>query len=73
MNNGEEKAGSGVAMLIRRGVCEKEQVIFDGIRKSMAIKIGKYEENIIIYNIHAPNEEKEKVAFKKNMNDKNMA
>ncbi len=41
-----------------------KKVIFDdGIRKSMAIKIGKYEENIIIYNIHAPNEEKEKVAF----------
>ncbi len=67
VNNGEEKAGSGVAILIRRGVCEKKQVIFDdGVGKSMAIKIGKDEENIIIYNIHAPNEEKGKVeVFKK--------
>ncbi len=71
VNNGEEKAGSGVAILIRRGVCEKEQVIYDdGIGKSMAIKIGKYDDNIIIYNIHAPNEEKEKVDFFLNMNDK---
>ncbi len=40
VNNGEEKAGSGgVAILIRRGVCEKEQVIYDdGIGKSMALK-----------------------------------
>ncbi len=26
VNNGEEKAGSGVAMLIRRGVCEKSYI-----------------------------------------------
>lgn len=32
------------------------------------VKIGKEEENIIIYNIHAPNEKKEKVEFFKNMN-----
>ncbi len=60
----KRKQGVGVAILIRRGVCEKEQVIYDdGIGKSMAIKIGKYDDNIIIYNIHAPNEEKEKVDF----------
>lgn len=69
VNNGEEKIGSGVAVLIRRGVCGKEQVIFDdGVGKSMAVKIEKDEEKIIIYNVHAPNEEKEKVEFIRKVN-----
>ncbi len=38
----KRKQGVGGSNLIRRGVCEKEQVIFDdGVGKSMAIKIGK--------------------------------
>lgn len=68
-NNGDEKAGRGVAILIKRGICEKEKVIFDDkMGKSMAVKIEKGEEDFIIYNIHAPNEEKEKVEFLKKVN-----
>lgn len=68
-NNGNDKAGCGVAVLIKRGVCEKEQVIFDdGVGKSMAVKIEKGKEYFIIYNIHAPNEEKGKVDFFKKVN-----
>lgn len=63
-NNEKDNVGGGVAILIRRRVCGKEQMIFeDGVGKSMAVKIEIEEENLIIYNIHAPNEEREKMGF----------
>lgn len=67
-NNREDKVDCGVVIWIKKGIYEKEKVIFeDGVGKSMAMKLEKVEDNFIIYNIHAPNENNEKVNFFKNV------
>lgn len=69
-NNSTEKTGKGVAILIRRDVCEKESVVFnDGAGKCLAVEIEKGDERCTVYNIHAPNEEKEKLEFFKTISD----
>lgn len=60
-NNGDERYGRGVAILIREnsGINGKE-IYKDKVGKCMAVEIIYEEKKILIVNIHAPNEEKEK-------------
>lgn len=63
-NNGDGRKGRGVAILIKRGVCENVQVIYnDGEGKCLAVKIETEKQKVILCNVHAPVVEKEKVAF----------
>ncbi len=51
-------------------MCEKESVVFnDGAGKCLAVEIEKGDERCTVYNIHAPNEEKEKLEFFKTISD----
>lgn len=60
-NNGDERYGRGVAILIREnsGINGKE-IYKDKVGKCMAVEITFEEKNILFVNVHAPNEEKEK-------------
>lgn len=60
-NNGDERYGRGVAILIREnsGINGKE-IYKDKVGKCMAVEIIYEEKKILMVNIHAPNEEKEK-------------
>lgn len=63
-NNGQEKQGKGLTILIKRGVSEKERVIFkDEVGKSIAVELVKEGKKITLCNIHAPNDEKGKNVF----------
>lgn len=63
--NGDGRIGSGVAILIRRGLCESERVVFHGeLGKCLAVKLVMGGHEVILYNIHAPNEHGKKDFFK---------
>ncbi len=65
-NNSTEKTGKGVAILIRRDVCEKESVVFnDGEGKCLSVEMQKGDERCTVYNIHAPNKENVKLKLYK--------
>lgn len=63
-NNNEGKMGGGVAMLIRndRGVRAK-QMYNDTKGKCMAVEIKMEEDDFILVNVHAPNEDVEKKKY----------
>jgi len=60
-NNGDGRYGRGVAILIREnsGINGKE-IYKDKVGKCMAVEITYEEKEMLLVNIHAPNEEKEK-------------
>jgi len=63
-NNGDGRYGRGVAILIREnsGINGKE-IYKDKVGKCMAVEITYEEKGMLLVNIHAPNEEKEKRLF----------
>lgn len=69
-SNGDGRLGRGVAFLIKKGVCEKAQVVYDDMQgKCLIVKMIEGETNIILCNVHAPVVEKEKVLFFKKLKD----
>lgn len=63
-NNDDGRMGRGVAILIRKGIDVKVKVIYDdGKGKSIAVEIRHEDECFVIFNLHAPNEVKEKKDF----------
>lgn len=69
-SNGDGRLGRGVAFLIKKGVCEKAQVVYDDMQgKCLIVKMMEGETNIILCNVHAPVVEKEKVLFFKKLKD----
>lgn len=61
-NNGDESGrGSGVAILIKRDGCGQVKGIYDdGVGQSLAVEMNCGKQKMILYNIHAPGEEKKK-------------
>ncbi len=63
-SNGEKSVGGGVAILIRKGKDFVTKQMYDDKKgKCIAVEIEFEEEKIIVVNIHAPNEEKEKKMY----------
>ena len=66
--NNSDKKGRGVAFLIKRDVCEKVAEIYsDKEGKILTITMEENNEKITVCNIHAPNEDKERVDFFKKL------
>lgn len=63
-SNGRGKVGSGVAILVKGELCESERVIFrDDLGTGMAVELVKDGNKVVIFNIHAPNDHREKRDF----------
>lgn len=63
-NNAEGKIGGGVAMLIRKDRdIRSKQMYNDTQGKCMAVEIKMNEDDFILVNVHAPNEEIEKKKY----------
>ncbi len=67
-NNGDGRKGRGVAILIKKGVCEDVRMVYnDEEGKCLAVEIEEGGQKVILCNVHAPVIEKEKVAFFKKL------
>lgn len=62
--NNSEKKGRWVAVLIRRNVCDNVTEIYsDNEGQILTVKLQKENEEIIMCNIQAPNEDKDSGVF----------
>ncbi len=60
------RGGGGVAILIKRGIFEENDVEYkDTNGRIIIVKLSYKGKEIKVCNIHAPNEEKEKLEFYK--------
>ena len=63
-NNGDGRLGRGVAFLIRKDVFNSSRVVYkDKIGKCMVVEVNCEGRELILVNVHAPTEEKEKKDF----------
>lgn len=63
-NNGEGKPGGGVAVLIRKDRGIKAKLMYKDTKgKCMAVEIKMEEDDFILVNVHAPNEQLEKKRY----------
>jgi len=63
-NNGEGRLGRGVAFLMRKDAFNTTRVVYtDKIGKCMAVEVNYEGCKLILVNVHAPTEEKEKKEF----------
>lgn len=66
--NNSDKKGRGVAFMVKRNVCDQITEIYsDKVGKILILCFEKEDEKLIVCNIHAPNEDSERVAFLKNL------
>lgn len=67
-NHGDGRKGRGVAILIKKGVCEEVREVYnDEEGKCLAVEIEDGGGKVILCNVHAPVVEKEKVDFFKKL------
>lgn len=67
-NHGDGRKGRGVAILIKKGVCEAVREVYnDEEGKCLAVEIEDGGGKVILCNVHAPVVEKEKVDFFKKL------
>lgn len=63
-NNGDGRLGRGVAFLMRKDVFNASKVVYkDKMGKCMVVEVNCEGRELILANVHAPTEEKEKKEF----------